>query len=423
MVNNSVPRSTFNSLAAGFIPLSSSSSTPTSSADRAAILLSMVNVSQVAPSAASTTVVSPSSAPPIVLPDALVAVVAQAIGNSLPAIVSALHYGTSQPVGTAASSAPVSNSSGLAASSAPPLSSQAQAEVSGLASSAGRLQLPSFIPMFTPLPSTSSLSSLSLVASSMSPRFATGHSLPRAAASLAPPLSMMEKAFVVGPGHALVPYKLVARITSGQVVDLADLLSANLRSPEQEPQTYLEGKLIVSSSKRCLVEIKDILTWAEAFTIYQMVLCDIHPKCWPDLTKYKLLIIQTARQFPGQAWLEYDLAFCKDVAATGLSDWSKMTSDLYNFHLRSPTPLTTWQLLQPSSSSSSTSSPGQASSASMPFCHSWNLGRCAWPFGKCRYQYLCEQCRGEHARVNCPFPSITGQRSRSPSPASSGRWC
>ena len=422
MVNNLVPRSTFNSLAAGFIPSTSSSSTPMSSTDPAAILLSVANVFQVASSAASTMVDLPFSASPPVLPDTLAAVVAQTIGNSLPAIVSVLHSGTSQPVGTAASPAPVSNSSGLATSSAPPPSSQAQAGVSGLASSAGRLQLPSFIPQFTPLPSTSSLSSVSLVASSMSPLFATGQSLPRAAASLVLPLPMTEKAFVVGPGHAPLPYKLVAKITSGQFVDLADLLSANLRSPEQKPQTYLEGKLIVSSSKCRLVEIKHILTWAEAFTIYQMVLCDIHPKRWPDLTKYRLLTIQTARQFPGQAWLEYDLAFRKDAAATGLSDWSKMNSDLYNFHLRSPTPLTTWWLLQPLSNSSSTSSPGQASSASMPFCHSWNLGQCAWPFGKCRYQHLCEQCRGEHARVNCPFTPITSQRFRSPSPASSGRW-
>ena len=69
-------------------------------------------------------------------------------------------------------------------------------------------------------------------------------------------------------------------------------------------------------------------------------LVSIHPQHWPDLTKYKLLIIQTARQYSGQAWLEYDLAFCKDAAATGLANWSKMNSDQYNLHLRSPTPLT-----------------------------------------------------------------------------------
>ena len=120
-------------------------------------------------------------------------------------------------------------------------------------------------------------------------------------------------------------------------MELADLLSANLRAVELEPQTFLEGKLLVSKSKRRQVEIRDILTWTEAFTIFQMVICTSLPHRWMDMTKYKLLIIQTARQYPGLAWLEYDLAFRKDAAASGLCDWSKMNLDLYNFHLRSPT--------------------------------------------------------------------------------------
>ena len=84
------------------------------------------------------------------------------------------------------------------------------------------------------------------MASLMSLLFATGRSLPQADATSDLLLPKVEKAFVVGPGHAPVPYKLVAKISSGQFVDLADLLLANLHSPEQEPQTYLEGKLIVS---------------------------------------------------------------------------------------------------------------------------------------------------------------------------------
>ena len=114
-------------------------------------------------------------------------------------------------------------------------------------------------------------------------------------------------------------------------MELADLLTVNLRAGDQEPQTFLEGKLLVSNVKRRQVEIKDILTWTEAFTIFQLVLCASHPLRWLDLTRYKLLIIQTARQYPGLAWLEYDLAFRRDAAASGLPDWSKMNLDLYSF--------------------------------------------------------------------------------------------
>ena len=122
----------------------------------------------------------------------------------------------------------------------------------------------------------------------------------------------------------------------------------NLRTVEHELQTFLDGKLLVSKKHRA-VEIQDILTWTKAFTIFQMVMCATQAHRWPDLTKYKLLIIQTARQSPGREWLEYDLAFRKDAATTGASDWSRMNLDLYNFHLRSPAPITTQQ--SPSSTS------------------------------------------------------------------------
>ena len=38
-----------------------------------------------------------------------------------------------------------------------------------------------------------------------------------------------------------------------------------------------------------------------------------------------LPIVQTARQYPGCAWLAYYLAFRKDAAASGLTEWSKIT--------------------------------------------------------------------------------------------------
>ena len=93
----------------------------------------------------------------------------------------------------------------------------------------------------------------------------------------------------------------MSKVVGGKFVELADLLSVNLREVEQEPQTFLNGKLVVSSSKCGQVEIKDILTWTEAFTVFQMVLCTAHPHRWPNLSKYKLLIIQTARHFSGSA--------------------------------------------------------------------------------------------------------------------------
>ena len=49
---------------------------------------------------------------------------------------------------------------------------------------------------------------------------------------------------------------------------------------------------------RRAVKILDILTWTEAFTIFQMVMGATHTHRWPDLTKYKLLIILLLANHP-----------------------------------------------------------------------------------------------------------------------------
>ena len=130
------------------------------------------------------------------------------------------------------------------------------------------------------------------------------------------------KAFVVGPGYAPILGKLLAKITSGAFVELA------------EPHTYLDGKLLVAPAKKRVVEITDILTWIQAFTIYQWIFCSTYPSRWQDTTQYKLLILQMACQFPRPAWLNYDMAFSKDAAAYFLTNWSQMNLNLYNFHIQ-----------------------------------------------------------------------------------------
>ena len=124
----------------------------------------------------------------------------------------------------------------------------------------------------------------------------------------------------MGPGYSPIPEKLVTKIRSGQFFDLADLLAENLKARESEPHTYLDSKLLVSSSEKRVQEITDIITWVEVFTIFSWIFCSAHPSRWQDLTKYKLLIIKTSRQFSKKAWFHYDIAFRRDAAASGLTD-------------------------------------------------------------------------------------------------------
>ena len=150
--------------------------------------------------------------------------------------------------------------------------------------------------------------------------------------------TLLNKPFVVGPGYSPIPEKLVTKIRSGQFVEMANLLAKNLKAQEVEPQTYLDGTLLVSSSKKRIQEITDIIIWVEAFTVYMWIFCLAHPSRWQDMTQQILLIMKTSHQ-SGKAWLHYDLAFQKDASASGLADWSCMNLDLYNFHTHHPSPL------------------------------------------------------------------------------------
>ena len=103
------------------------------------------------------------------------------------------------------------------------------------------------------------------------------------------------KALVVGRGYTPIPAKLVAKITSGGP------LGRELKGTGIRAHTYLDGKLVLSPVQKRVVEITNILNCVQAFTSYTWVFCIAHQNRWQDLTKYKLLIMQRAHQFPGPA--------------------------------------------------------------------------------------------------------------------------
>ena len=88
-------------------------------------------------------------------------------------------------------------------------------------------------------PPVPALSALSLFDYSLAPSTSSLTSVPS-----------VGKAFVIGPGYAPIPGKLVAKITSGAFVELVDLLAENLCAQEVEPHTYLDGKLLVAPAKK-----------------------------------------------------------------------------------------------------------------------------------------------------------------------------
>ena len=341
--------------------------------------------------------------------DALAQAMSKALTDSLPGILAALRNHNAIP------SQPAPPNSNPTLSPAP----LTQASL-GQATTTANFIVPSFVSTFSTLSTPAyGFSSFLLPSSSGSPIVRGG--VVSAFPAISVSSAAVGKDFVIGPGHSPIPQKLVTKITTGLFVELADLLPCNLKANESETQTFLEGKLVVALARKRIVEIQDILTWVEAFTIYSIVLCASQPARWADLSHYKLLIIQTAKKFPGKAWQLYDTAFRKNAAASGLKDWSKMSPDIYNFHTLVQTPY-----------SSGTSHP-KASAAysgldhtptSSQFCLSWNEGHCRWPFGCCRFRHACQDCQGDHRSVSCPFRTSRPPRhSRSPTPlGGKRRW-
>ena len=366
------------------------------------------------------TVATPASPPsqPVSLPEnnALAQAISRALAKSLPPLLSALRDSSGGNTTMATTAGPLSSAS----TSSPPPTSSSSGTLGPTSQSSGTLVVPSFISTYSSLGSPSVVSSLPATSSAILP-LVVGGSCGGATGTEFSTFPNLSKAFVVGPGYAPIPYKLVSRITAGLFVDLADLLPDNIRAQEIEPQAFLEGKLVVSGSKKRVVEIADIITWIVAFTIFSMILCHNFPSRWKDLNQYKLLIIQTARRFPDKSWLHYDIAFRKEAAASGSTDWSRMHPDLYNFHTRSPV---TTSAASGSSTSSALSLTAPLGSSGNPrssqFCHSWNAGHCRWPFGGCRFRHSCEACHGDHPSINCPHRSARRNRSRSPPPSKGG---
>ena len=137
--------------------------------------------------------------------------------------------------------------------------------------------------------------------------------------------------FVVGPGIPPVAPKIVAAIVSGEFIELASLLEDRIE-PEPPSFTLIADQLVIRPTKRRKA-ITDILSWMQAFAVYTLVATAYYPARVADLLKYQLLIMRTAQQFSGSAWLSYDRAFRRQASAYKLTDWSQLNPELFHFYV------------------------------------------------------------------------------------------
>lgn len=212
--------------------------------------------------------------------------------------------------------------------------------------------------------------------------------------------SSPESAFILGPGRAPIPAKLVKRILSHEYIEMSELIPENLEDPPSEAMVLtLEGSTVVpkpNASKKGV--IADILTWVECFNSYITVLTSACPSRSRDLLAYMALIIRTAKRFGGTAWQEYDRAYRREAAASNLRDWSEMRPDLFNYHTsfvnRTVPPRS--ESKQPIQRSFRNEPQGRPSAKQL--CISWNAGFCSSAYQNCRFRHMCSYpgCNGYH---------------------------
>ena len=108
--------------------------------------------------------------------------------------------------------------------------------------------MPSFISTYSSFGGPSVVSTLPATSSANLP-VVVGGSCGGAAGSESSTFRNLNKAFVVGPGYALVPYKLVSKITAGLFVDLADLLPDNVRAQEIDPKCFWRENCVICDTE------------------------------------------------------------------------------------------------------------------------------------------------------------------------------
>ena len=174
-------------------------------------------------------------------------------------------------------------------------------------------------------------------------------------------------------------------------MNLEDLSAENITMSEQEPQLWFNGQLVLSHKpKQQKRPITDIASWMEAFSFICLILCSSFPHRWRDLTSYKLLILQTYRQFSWFCWLDYDRAFKEHAAAEKVTDWSKIHVQLFNYH----TAALNFALTQ----RHPVSRPRRRSLVMLPVKSFAILGTLviALHLIQCRFRHACSRCWGNH---------------------------
>ena len=242
-----------------------------------------------------------------------------------------------------------------------------------------------------------------------------------------PPQAM---GMVLSPALEPFPARLVARVRSGQYVELRDFLTDNISLLQQ--LEVVQGSFPVTGPARPrLREITSLPSWLYCFLAYVAIHTNDHAT--RDQLAYARLLIRESQRHGGGGWLDYDRVFRQQVAIDSALQWNTLHAGLQastilgqrsssgifctlcresdhtpdqcalSYLYPHPTQNTPLALGGVNDQQRSKRQPNQRRrpESLLNICVSWNKGQCIYP-GTCNYRHVCATCHLLHKAKDCP---------------------
>ena len=136
-------------------------------------------------------------------------------------------------------------------------------------------------------------------------------------------------------------------------------------------------------------QIKDILTWLEAYSRFMAVMSSAHgtsKEKVAGLAAHMHLILQLSRYLGRLQSLKYDQDFREWAAAKGVKKWGELNMGIYGRCLS----------LQHGSGKGKYPSQQARVKGLSGACFKWNTGHCTR--SSCSFRHICSICGGSHVK-------------------------
>ena len=139
--------------------------------------------------------------------------------------------------------------------------------------------------------------------------------------------------YLVAKGLPTLPTKLVEKIWNLEYVEMEEFLPAprSLRIAEQSnPSHSLQDSLVGALSQfqalqkqKSQCRVMDVTTWVRCFTLYMAVLSAKAPEMVPSMVAHLHTVLRLQQRASHHlAWLEYDIQFRMELAASADRAWT-----------------------------------------------------------------------------------------------------